>query len=63
MVSAGWNGLGVGLSNVWRLADAETRSISPENPTGERGRGGMDTEGVASAQPAGSARAGRSART
>ena len=31
MVSAGWNGLGVGLSNLWRLADAETRSISPEN--------------------------------
>ncbi|MDQ1510751.1 MAG: hypothetical protein QOG50_2595, partial [Actinomycetota bacterium] len=22
-----WNGLGVGLANVWRLADAETRSI------------------------------------
>ena len=31
---------GRGLSNLWRLADAETRSISPENPTGERGRGG-----------------------
>jgi hypothetical protein len=30
-----WNGLGVGLSNLWRLAAAETRSISPENPTGE----------------------------
>ncbi len=41
-----WNGLGVGLANVWRLADAETRSISPENPTGEKGRGGMATEGT-----------------
>jgi hypothetical protein len=53
MVSAGWNGLGVGLGNLWRLADAETRSISPENPSGERGRGGMDVEGVASHANAG----------
>src|SRR5205823_974027 len=42
----GWSGLGVGLANLWRLADAETRSISPENFTGERGRGGMATEGT-----------------
>src|SRR5436853_1788540 len=41
-----WNGLGVGLANVWRLADAETRSISPENLTGEKGRGGMAVEGT-----------------
>jgi hypothetical protein len=41
-----WNGLGVGLGNVWRLADAETRSISPENFTGEKGHGGMATEGT-----------------
>ncbi|HTK16525.1 MAG TPA: DUF2961 domain-containing protein, partial [Acidimicrobiia bacterium] len=41
-----WNGLGVGLSNAWRLAAAETRSISPENPTGEKGRGGMAIEGT-----------------
>jgi hypothetical protein len=41
-----WNGLGVGLGNVWRLADAETRSISPENFSGEKGRGGMATEGT-----------------
>jgi hypothetical protein len=41
-----WNGLGVGLGNVWRIADAETRSISPENFTGEKGRGGMATEGT-----------------
>ena len=44
-----WNGLGVGLANVWRLAEAETRSISPENFTGERGRGGMATEGTGAA--------------
>jgi len=47
--STGWNGLGVGLGNVWRLADAETRSISPENFTGEKGRGGMATEGTGAA--------------
>ena len=41
-----WNGLGVGLSNLWRIADAETRSISPENFTGEPGRGGMAVEGT-----------------
>ena len=42
----GWNGLGVGLSNLWRLADGESRSISPENFTGERGGGGRATEGT-----------------
>ena len=47
----GWNGLGVGLSNLWRLADGETRSISPENFTGDKGRGGMATEGTG-AEPA-----------
>lgn len=41
-----WNGLGVGMANLWRLADAETRSISPENLTGAKGRGGMATEGT-----------------
>lgn len=35
-----WNGLDVGLSNIYRLSNAQTRSISPENFTGERGRGG-----------------------
>ena len=38
--------MGVGLENVWRLADAETRSISPENFTGDKGRGGLATEGT-----------------
>src|SRR4029453_17552199 len=44
----GWNGLGVGLANLWRLADGETRSISPENFTGEKGGGGRATEGTGS---------------
>ena len=38
--------MGVGLGNLWRLADGETRSISPENLTGAKGRGGMATEGT-----------------
>ena len=42
----GWNGLGVGLGSLWRLADAETRSISPENFSGAKGAGGMATEGT-----------------
>src|SRR5262245_47998779 len=41
-----WNGIGVGLGNLWRLADAETRSISPENFSGARGAGAMATEGT-----------------
>jgi hypothetical protein len=45
-----FNGLGVGLDNLYRLSKAKSRSISPENPTGERGKGGMDKEGVASNQ-------------
>lgn len=31
------------LGNLFRLSDAKTRSISPENPTGELGKGGMAT--------------------
>jgi hypothetical protein len=41
-----WHGLDTGLSTLWRLAEAETRSISPENFTGERGHGGRATEGT-----------------
>ncbi len=41
-----FNGLGMHLGNLSRLSNAETRSISAENPTGERGRGGMATEGT-----------------
>jgi hypothetical protein len=43
---AGFNGLGLHLGNLSRLSDAETRSISPENFSGEPGRGGMATEGT-----------------
>jgi hypothetical protein len=41
-----FNGLDTGLHNLYRLSSAETRSISPENFTGEKGRGGMATEGT-----------------
>lgn len=36
-----------GLENLWKLSDAKSRSISPENFTGEKGKGGMATEGTA----------------
>ena len=32
-----------GMGQLYRVKDAETRSISPENPTGEKGKGGMAT--------------------
>lgn len=41
-----FNGLGLGMGNLSRLSNAETRSISAENFTGEKGRGGMATEGT-----------------
>ena len=36
-----FNGLEMNLGNLYRLSDAQTRSISPENFTGEKGKGGM----------------------
>jgi len=36
-----FNGLGMNLGNLSRLSAAKTRSISAENPAGEKGRGGM----------------------
>ncbi len=42
-----FNGLGVGLDNLYRLSKAKTRSISPENTTGEKGKGGMSKDGPA----------------
>jgi hypothetical protein len=36
-----FNGLDMNMSNLSRLSDAKTRSISPENFTGEKGKGGM----------------------
>src|SRR5699024_8076376 len=38
-----FNGLNTHLNNLYRVSDAETRSITPENPTGEKGKGGMAT--------------------
>ncbi len=36
-----FSGLDVNIGNLSRLSDAKTRSISPENFTGEKGKGGM----------------------
>lgn len=41
--SGSFNGLNMNMGNLFRLSDARTRSISPENPTGEPGKGGMAT--------------------
>ena len=36
-----FNGLDTHMGNLFRTSDAKTRSISPENYTGEKGKGGM----------------------
>ncbi len=41
-----FDGLGVDIANLHLLSDAESRSISAENPTGERGKGALATEGL-----------------
>jgi hypothetical protein len=41
------------LGNLSRLSDARSRSISPENPTGGRGTGGMSVDGPAAEQARG----------
>lgn len=41
-----FNGIGVDLGNLYRLSNAKTRSISPENFTGEKGKGGMALDGT-----------------
>ncbi len=51
MSSSGWceesfHGLNMNLGNLYRLSDAKTRSISPENFSGEKGKGGMAKEGT-----------------
>jgi len=48
---SGFNGLGMTLGNLARLSQAKTRSISAENPTGDKGKGA-----TAEADPNGSAR-------
>lgn len=40
------SGLTGNLDRLYRLSTARSRSISPENFTGEKGRGGMATEGT-----------------
>ncbi|HXJ91686.1 MAG TPA: glycoside hydrolase family 172 protein [Terriglobia bacterium] len=44
--TSSYDGLGLSLGNLPRLSHAQTRSISPENPTGEKGKGGMATTGT-----------------
>ena len=41
-----FNGLGMNMGNLPRLSGAQTRSISPENFAGQKGRGGMAKEGT-----------------
>jgi hypothetical protein len=41
-----FNGLHMGMGNISRLSNAVSRSISPENFTGEKGKGGMATDGT-----------------
>ncbi len=38
-----YNGLDLSMGNLYRMSDAKSRSISPENFTGEKGEGGMAT--------------------
>jgi hypothetical protein len=46
-----FNGIDAGLGNLFRLSDAKSRSISPENFNGAKGKAGMATEGTG-ARPA-----------
>ncbi len=41
-----FNGLNLHMGNLYRLSDAKSRSISPENFTGAKGKGGMAKEGT-----------------
>src|SRR5205814_2058617 len=41
-----FSGLGMGLGNLARVSAAKTRSISPENFSGQPGQAGMATEGT-----------------
>jgi len=40
-----YNGIDASMGNIFRMSDAKTRSISPENFKGEKGKGGMATTG------------------
>ena len=41
-----FNGIDVNMSNLYRISDARSRSISAENFNGEKGKGGMATSGT-----------------
>jgi hypothetical protein len=41
-----YDGLENDLSNLYRLSNAKSLSISPENPSGEKGKGGTATPGT-----------------
>ncbi len=41
-----FNGIDANMGNIFRLSDAKTRSISPENFNGAKGKGGMAVEGT-----------------
>jgi hypothetical protein len=41
-----YDGLGSDMGNLFRTSDAQSRSISPENFTGEKGKAGMATHGT-----------------
>jgi hypothetical protein len=45
--SGGFHGLNTHLGNLYRMSNAQTRSICPENRTGEKGQAGMSTDGPA----------------
>src|ERR1019366_6690855 len=41
-----FDGLNLDLGNLYRVSNAQSRSIGPESFTGEKGRAGMATEGT-----------------
>ena len=43
-----FNGVENNMGNLFRLSNAKSRSISPENLTGAKGQGGKATEGTGS---------------
>lgn len=46
LVQSKFNGIEVNMSNIYRLSDAKSRSISAENFSGAKGMGGMATKGT-----------------
>jgi hypothetical protein len=43
-----FNGINSNMGNLFQLSEAKSRSISPENFSGEKGKGGMATTGTGS---------------